>query len=103
MLCPFYLDPNPMDKITFWQMNHTKGEMTHTDNYYNYYTCVVNGYRLMYATNKFRPDGQRHFIMGDEFAKCLGFLSYEELRRRIPGVQYWRRMLTTKVFTRRLR
>ena len=53
----------------------------------------------MYARNRWRPDGLRLYVLGDELAKALGFLDYADMRRRVK-MQYCRRMLSVQAIQR---
>lgn len=93
-----------MDKFLFWQLDHQepiKKEFTRDG--LDFYSIRINGYLLMYARDHFRPDGKRMYVLGDEYAKCLGFFNYQEMRYRLRGLQYWRGMLTTAAVKRKLR
>ena len=88
-----------MDKILFWRLQTEPGTKVYTDGDFDFYSIQINGYRLMYAKNKWRPDGLRLYVLGDELAKALGFLDYTDMRDRVR-MQYCRKMLSVQALQR---
>ena len=98
-----YLLQDDMNAIKFYRMNSVPpDEKVMTDGELDYYSITLDGYLLMYARNKWRPDGQRMYIFSDEFAKYLGFCDYNVMRCMVH-LQYWRGMITVKNLKRRFR
>ena len=56
----------------------------------------------MYAKNRWRPDGLRLYVLGDELAKALGFLNFADMRWRVR-LQYHRGMLSVQALQRHFR
>jgi hypothetical protein len=87
----FYrLNSEPPDKIEF-----TGGDM-------DYYSITLDGYLLMYARNKYRPDSLRLYVLNNELAKYLGFQHLDAMKRLIR-LQWWRGKLSVKALKRRFR
>lgn len=91
-----------MDRMLFWRLQTEPGTKEFTDGDFDFYSILINGYRLMYARNRWRPDGLRLYVLGDELAKALGFLDYADMRRRVR-MQYCRRMLSVQAIQRHFR
>lgn len=88
-----------MDKFLFWRLKTEQGTKVYSDGDFDFYSILINGYRLMYAKNRWRPDGLRLYVLGDELAKVLGFFNYTEMRFRIK-MQYHRKMLSVQAIQR---
>ena len=91
-----------MDKMLFWRLRTEPGNKEFTDGGFDFYSILINGYRLMYARNRWRPDGLRRYVLGEELAKALGFLNYRDMRRRVR-MQYGRKMLSVQALQRHFR
>ena len=90
-----------MNKMKFYRMDNDppyKKEFTFDG--MDYYSITLDGYLLMYATNKYRPDGMRLYILGDELAKYLGFCDIKSMMKTIR-LQWWRGKLSPKSIKRR--
>ncbi len=90
-----------MDNALMWQLEKAEGEKQCTLGDYAYYSVTINGYRLMYALNRYRPDGLKLYLFGDELAKCLGFYSFCDMRWRLR-LRYHLKMLSVKALKRHL-
>ena len=88
-----------MDRMLFWRLQTELGEKVFSDGDFDFYSILINGYRLMYARNRWRPDGLRLYVLGEELAKALGFLNYADMRRRVR-MQYCRKMLSVQAMQR---
>jgi hypothetical protein len=88
-----------MDRLLFWRLKTDEATKVYTEGDFDYYALTVNGYRLMFAKNRWRPDGLRLYVLGDELAKALGFFNYQEMRYRVK-LQYSRRMLSVQALQR---
>lgn len=88
-----------MFRMLFWRLRVTPGTKISSHGEFDYYNVLIDGYLLMYAKNRYRPDGLRLYVLGDELARCLGFVDYIEMRRRIR-MQYSRRMLSVQALER---
>ena len=91
-----------MDKMLFWRLRTEPATAVCTRGDFVFYSLLINGYRLMYARNRWRPDGLRLYVLGEELAKALGFLDYADMRRRVR-MQYGRRMLSVQALQRHFR
>ena len=93
---------NNMDRFIFWRLKTAKADKICTKGNFDYYALTLDGYRLMFAKNRYRPDGLRLYIMGDELAKYLGFWNYDFWRERMHynGVQWGRKMLSVEALQR---
>ena len=92
-----------MNSILFWRMRVESAELVFTEGDYAYYSMTLNGYSVMFCTNRYRPDGLRLFLLGDELAKALGFFDYECMRECVPTLQYSRKMLSVQAIERHFR
>ena len=88
-----------MDRFLFWRLKTEPAEKVCSDEACDYYSLLINGYRIMFAKNRWRPDGLRLYILNDEFARALGFASYQDMRARVK-LQYSRRMLSPQAIER---
>lgn len=84
-----------MDRMLFWRLETERGQKVCRRGDYDYYSVLVNGYRLTYAKNRWRPDGRRLYVLGDELAKAMGFMDYADMRQRVR-MQYHRGMLSPR-------
>ena len=92
-----------MNKMKFARLNSeppdkkelTAGEM-------DFYSITLDGYLLMYARNKYRPDSLRLYVFNNELAKYLGFQHLDAMKGQIR-LQWWRGMLSVKALKRRFR
>lgn len=82
------------EMLFYWLRNKPDAHLLCSDNRYNYYSILVNGYDILFAKNKFRSDGVRMFLLNDNLAKCLGFINYADMRVRTPQLQHSRKMLS---------
>lgn len=64
-----------MDKMKFWRLRTARGTKVCSRQEFDYYSLTLDGYRLMYAKNRYRPDGLRLYVLGDELAQYLGIFS----------------------------
>lgn len=94
---PFY----SMDRMKFWRLRTAMASKVCSRQEYDYYSLTLDGYRLMYAKNRYRPDGLRLYVLGDELAKYLGFYNYDFMIMRNPHIQYGRKMLSVDALQRR--
>jgi hypothetical protein len=91
-----------MDRLLFWQLKTAPGKKISTNGDLDFYVIRIDGYKLMYAINREHPTQLRLYVLGNELAKCLGFLDYHDMRARIR-LQYWRGMISLKALKRRFR
>lgn len=88
-----------MDKMLFWRLKTEPATKIYSDIDFDFYSLLINGYRLMFAKNRYRPDGLRLYVLGDELAKALGFFDYADMRGRVK-MQYSRKMLSPQAIQR---
>lgn len=93
---PFY----SMDRMLFWRLRTARASKVCSRQEFDYYSLTLDGYRLMYAKNRYRPDGLRLYVLGDELAKYLGFYNYDFMIMRNPHIQYGRKMLSVDALQR---
>lgn len=91
-----------MDKMLFWRLRTEPGTKVSSNGDFDFYSVLINGYRLMYAKNRWRPDGLRLYVLGDELAKALGFLNFADMRWRVR-MQYHRGILSVQALQRHFR
>lgn len=89
-----------MDKMKFWRLRTARGTKVCSRQEFDYYSLTLDGYRLMYAKNRYRPDGLRLYVLGDELAQYLGFYNYDFMRAIKPYIQYGRKMLSVDALQR---
>lgn len=97
MAKPSFFD---MDRMKFWRLRTSKAEKVCSKGEFEYYHLTLDGYLLMYAKNRYRPDGLRLYVLGDELAKYLGFYNYDFMRAYKPHIQYGRKMLSVDALQR---
>jgi hypothetical protein len=90
-----------MNRMKFWRLRTARGIKVCTKGEFDYYNLTLDGYLLMYAKNRYRPDGLRLYVLGDELAKYLGFLNYDYMMCYKPyHIQYGRKMLSVDALQR---
>ncbi len=90
-----------MNRFIFWRLKTAEANKAFSKGDFDYYTLTLDGYSLMYAKNRYRPDGLRLYVLGDELAKYLGFWNYDYWRQRMPyGIQWGRKMLSVEALQR---
>lgn len=92
-----------MKRILFWRMKNEPAEYVCSDEDFDYYNLLLNGYSVMFVQNKYRPDGLRLFVLGEELAKALGFYNYKCMRECLPTMQFSRKMLSVQAIERHFR
>ena len=85
--------------MLFWRLRTEPATKVYSDGDFDFYSLLINGYRLMFAKNRWRPDGLRLYVLGDELAKALGFMDYRDMRQRVR-MQYSRKMLSPQAMQR---
>lgn len=88
-----------MDRMLFWRLRTEPATKVYSDGDLDFYSLLINGYSLMFAKNRWRPDGLRLYVLGDELAKALGFMGYRDMRQRVR-MQYSRKMLSPQAMQR---
>lgn len=92
-----------MNKMKFYRMNSEQPDKKLlTDGDMDYYSITLDGYLLMYARNRYRPDSLRLYVLNNELAKYLGFLHIGTMMKEIK-LQWWRGKLSVKAIKRRFR
>ena len=78
------------------QLHKAHGVKVCSDEEFTYYRVRLYGAYLLYRKRTLRPDGRKAYMLTDEFARCLGFSSLEEMKYPLHGLQYWRKFVSVE-------